>query len=191
MPPKVKTDRDCIVNAAFEVAKVEGITAITAQRVSAVLKTSVAPIFREFQTVEELRAATAEKIIGFHTQYLKNYPYTNSGILAYGIAYIHFAKEYPFLFETIMQPCHTTMNERMSSSLAFVVNSVSSQCALSFEQAKEVFFNIWIYTHGLASLVYRGSLSLTEDEEKKMLINVLDDFSQKYKKCSAPQKGRK
>ena len=183
MPPKIKTDRDSIISAAFEVAKNEGIIAITAQSVSAVLNTSVAPIFREFQTVEELRAATAEKIIGFHTQYIQNHSSTNSEILAYGIAYIHFAKEYPYLFETIMQPGqpgHTTMNEKMSSSLAFVVNSVCSQCALSFEQAKEVFFNIWIYTHGLASLVYKGSLTLTEDEEKKMLINALYDFSKKY-----------
>ena len=181
MPPKIKTDRDSILNAAFEVAKNEGITAITAQSVSAVLNTSVAPIFREFQTVEELRTATAEKITVFHTQYLQNHLSTNSEILSYGIAYIHFAKEYPYLFETIMQPGHTTMNERMSSSLSFVVNSVSSQCALSFEQAKEVFLNIWIYTHGLASLVYKESITLAEDEEKKMLINALDVFSKQHK----------
>lgn len=182
MPPKVKTDRNCIVNAAFEVAKSEGLAAVTAQSVSAVLKTSVAPIFREFQTIEELRIAAAEKNNEFHTQYIQNYPLVGSEFLTYGIAYIHFAQEYPQLFEMIIQPgCHS-MREQLTDSIAFAVNSAGKQSGLSAERAKDLFSNIWIYTHGIACLVYRGSIVMTEEEEKNLLINAFGAFNEHYKK---------
>lgn len=176
MPPNVKTNRDAIINAAFEVAKIEGVAAITAQNVSKILKTSVAPIFRVFQTVEELRMATVEKIDKFHTQYVQDYPVVNSEFLTYGIAYIQFAKEYPQLFETIMLPCPTDIEERMTGELAFAVKSLSELSGLDFEHAKELFLNIWIYTHGLACLVYKGSLAIPPGEEKKMLEAAFDAF---------------
>ncbi|MEG0692751.1 MAG: hypothetical protein RR444_06690 [Oscillospiraceae bacterium] len=57
---------------------------------------------------------TAEKINEFHPHYIRNYPIedANSQFLTYGLAYIHFAKEYPKLFEAIMLPFFTIlMNE--------------------------------------------------------------------------------
>ncbi|MFL8712268.1 hypothetical protein Q3304_15935 [Clostridioides sp. GD02377] len=192
MPPKIKTDRDAIINAGFEVAKNEGVTVITAQKVALVLDTSVAPIFREFQTVEDLRVSVEEKIHTFHTQYISDYPsqyigdysLDDSAFLTYGLGYINFAKEYPNLFEAIMQ--HSTinynLNEQESKQLDFVVNSAASEGSLSFEQAKELFYNIWIYTHGIACLVYKGSLILTVEEEKQLLITAFNAFITKYKK---------
>lgn len=176
MPPKIKTNRESIINAAFEVAQAGGITAITAQSVSAVLNTSVAPIFREFQTIEELRTATAETINAFHLQYLKNYPLEDSTFLTYGIAYIHFAKEYPRLFEMIIQHDHSTLRDRISGSLTFVVDSAGIESGLLAEQAKELFLNVWIYTHGIACLVYKGGLAIAEGEEKKLLISAYEAF---------------
>ncbi|CZR96011.1 hypothetical protein CDFC105_72228 [Clostridioides difficile] len=192
MPPKIKTDRDAIINAGFEVARNEGVTVITAQKVALVLGTSVAPIFREFQTVEDLRVSVEEKIHTFHTQYISDYPsqyigdysLDDSAFLTYGLGYINFAKEYPNLFEAIMQ--HSTinynLNEQASKQLDFVVNSAASEGSLSFEQAKELFYNIWIYTHGIACLVYKGSLILTVEEEKQLLITAFNAFITKYKK---------
>lgn len=176
MPPKVKTDRDAIVSAALEVAKSEGVAAITAQSVSRVLKTSVAPIFRVFQTVEELRTATIKKINEFHTQYIKEYATENSEFLTYGLAYIQFAKEYPLLFETIMLPCSTEIEERMTGELAYAVDSASKQSGLDFESAEKLFLNMWIYTHGIACLVYKGNLSIPREEEKKLLEAAFSAF---------------
>lgn len=178
MPPKVKTTKETILNAAFEVAKSSGVTSITAQSVSKVLKTSVAPIFREFQTVEELRNATMERIYLFHIQFIKNYPLCDSEFLSYGIAYIHFAKIYPLLFETIMQSGIHPLEEQMSGRLQFVMQSVGKESGLGYEMAKELFFNSWIYTHGIACLVYKGSLALTDDQEKKLLMTAFFAFYQ-------------
>lgn len=137
MPPKVKTEKEAIVYAAFEVAKVEGVAAITAQNVSKVLKTSVAPIFRVIQTVEELRTVTTEKINEFHTQYIIDYQDGNSEFLTYGNAYIQFAREYPQLFEALMLPCATDIGEQMMGELAFAVNSTSKESGLAIPEGQE------------------------------------------------------
>lgn len=183
MPPKIKTNRESILRAAFEVAKDEGITAVTAQSVSAVLNTSVAPIFREFQTIEELRAATAEYISAFHLGYLKDYPMEETTFLTYGIAYIQFAKEYPRLFELIMGHGHTTLREKISGTLTFVTDSARDDSGLGDEQAKELFLNVWIYTHGIACLVYKGGLAIAEYDEKRLLINAFEVFKKSWEQC--------
>lgn len=182
MPPKVKADRDSILNAALKVAKDEGLSAITAQSVSSVLGMSVAPLFREFRTVEELRTAAVEKISFFHSQYLKEYPPEESSFLTYGLAYIHFSREYPHLFETVMQPRRSGLKEQKSVLPDFVVNCLADECNLNFEEAKELLFHIWIYAHGLACLAYNGSLALTKEEEKELLVTAFQSFLKHQKK---------
>ena len=58
MPPKVKTSKEDVIKAALKVAEKEGVAAISAKSVSSQLGTSVAPIFRVFATIEELRNET-------------------------------------------------------------------------------------------------------------------------------------
>ena len=184
MPPKVKTDQNMIVTAAFNIAKNEGFAAITAQKVAAMLGTSVAPIFRVFQTVEQLRVATAEKINCFHVEYIKNHSAKDLTFLSYGIAYIQFAKQFPYLFETIMHPIYTKqyhLNEQISKQLGFIVDSIINESSLSTEQAKELFYHIWIYTHGIACFVYQGNINFTEQTEKQLLIDAFKAFLKNYK----------
>lgn len=184
MPPKVKTDKDMIVAAAFTIAKKEGISVITAQKVATILGSSVAPVFRVFQTVEQLRVATAEKINCFHIEYIKNHSTKDSGFLSYGIAYIQFAKQFPYLFETIMHPIYTKqyhLNEQISKQLGFIVDSIMNETSLSKEQAKELFYHIWIYTHGIACFVYQGNINFTEQTEKQLLIDAFKTFLKNYK----------
>lgn len=188
MPPKVKTERSAMIGAAFEIAKNEGIASITAQSVSAQLKTSVAPIFREFQTVEELRSAAMQRTGEFHTQYLKSYPRAESEFLSYGLAYIQFAKEYPHLFEIIMQPGRISMEERATGPLAFVVKSIDADGALSLEQAKKVFFHVWVYTHGIACLVYKGDVRFGEETVKQLLVEAFQAFYTGIKQSATRQK---
>lgn len=181
MPPKVKTNKEAIVHAAFKVAEREGVSAITAQRVSKGLKTSVAPIFREFHSIEALRTATVEKIHLFHRDFIQNYPPAHSEFLTYGLAYIDFAKKYPYLFESIMLPSKTQMDERLTGTLNFVLDSAGSESGLSLEKTKELFFHVWIYTHGVACLTYKGSLAITEEEERDLLVTAFAAF---YRKIS-------
>ena len=180
MPPKVKTDRDAVVAAAFEVAKRAGVAGITAKSVSAELGTSVAPIFRAFPTLEALRAAVISHIHAFHVEYLQRYPLERSKFFSYGMAYIQFAREYPRLFDALEESGFFTpdaVEQEVSSQLSFVEDSVVSVSNLSAEQARELFYHIWLYTHGIACLVCKGCVALSPEEEKRLLITAFQAFS--------------
>lgn len=183
MPPKVKTSKEDVVKAALEVAKKEGVSAISAKSVSHHLGTSVAPIFRVFATIEELRNETVSQIYAQHIEYLKSYPFERSKFFTYGIAYIQFAKEYPKLFDALMEWSFFTpdaIGKEVSSQFGFIEDSVASLSSLSVEQAQELFYHVWLYTHGIACLICKGSLDLSEEEEKKLLITAFESFRKNY-----------
>lgn len=183
MPPKIKTDKEAVVAAAFEVAKSMGFDAITAKKVSAVLGTSVAPIFRTFRTIEELRAETVTQIHAFYVSYLKSYPFQRSKFFTYGLAYIQFAKEYPHLFDTLMEWNFFTpdaVGREVSSQFGFIEDSVADVSHLDMDQAQELFYHVWLYTHGIACLVCKGSLQVSQEEQKDLLITAFQAFLKKY-----------
>lgn len=183
MPPKIKTDQQAIIAAAFEVAKSQGVNAISAKRVAAVLGTSVAPIFRVFQTIEELRENTVAHIHTFYVAYLRSAPFQRSAFFTYGRAYIQFAREYPYLFDALMDWGFFTpdaIGREVSSQFGFIEDSVAFLSHLNTEQAQELLYHVWLYTHGIACLVCKGSLVLTEEAEKELLITAFQAFLKNY-----------
>lgn len=169
MPPKIKTDKEAVITAAFQVAKSGGVTSITAKSVAAALNTSVAPIFRVFKTIEELRTDTVTHIYEFYIDYLKEYPYQRSKFFTYGLGYIEFAKIYPYLFDALMEYgffAPDAVGEIVSSQFGFIEDSVTSLSSLNPEQAQQLLYHVWLYTHGIACLVCKGSLNLTEEKKK-------------------------
>lgn len=182
MPPKIKTNTEEIVYAAFCIARKEGLSAITAQSVSKELGTSVAPIFRAFQSVEELKTAVVSYLESYHIAYLKEYPMRKSEFITYGLAYISFAKEEPHLFDALMYSDFFTLDnveKRVSGQLDFVVDSAGTVGHMDKKAAREVFFHIWFYTHGIACLVSKKSIALTEDEIIELLVTAFWSFQKK------------
>lgn len=173
MPPKVKTDKDTIIKAAFEVIQNQGLSAVTAKNVSAQLGTSVGPIFREFINMEELKNTAITFAGDYYIEYLKTYPFERSRFMTYGLAYISFAQQEPRLFETLLLNGFfemDTINRVVSNKLDFVLESAAEVGMISQEkQANTLFFNVWLYTHGIACLAGTGCLNVSNVEIKKML----------------------
>ena len=183
MPPKIKTSKEAVISAAFEVARESGVASITAKSVAAMLETSVAPIFRVFKTIEELRKDTVTHVYEFYVDYLKNYPYQRSGFFTYGLGYIEFAKIYPHLFDALMEYgffMPDAVGKVVSSQFGFIEDSVESVSHLNPEQAKQLLYHVWLYTHGIACLVCKGSLDLTEEKKKELLITAFQAFLKTY-----------
>ncbi|WP_078427649.1 TetR/AcrR family transcriptional regulator [Alkalihalobacterium alkalinitrilicum] len=104
MPPKKKFSQIQIIDAAFEIAKVEGISHITIRKVADRIGSSIAPIYVNFTDVEDLKKAVMKKIVELSEQKLKE---QNSGnpFKDIGIASLKFAEEYPDLVrDLIMNP---------------------------------------------------------------------------------------
>ncbi len=180
MPPKIKTDGQTILKAAFAVARRQGMHSVTAMRVAEELGTSVGPIFRDFRTMEELKTAVAEYVSTFFIAYLKEFPIANSQFMTYGLAYIDFAKNEPQLFEILVQSGFfraDVIHSIVSDQFDFVVASAAEAGPIvRREQAEAVFFHVWMYTHGIACLVNAGTVSFSRDELKGMLFSAFEAF---------------
>lgn len=72
------------------------------------------------------------------------------------------------------------IGKEVSSQFGFIEDSVASLSRLSVEQAQELFYHVWLYTHGIACLICKGSLYLSEEEEKKLLITAFESFRKNY-----------
>lgn len=109
MPPSVRFERQEIIEAAFALAKTEGLEAITARRVAAALGSSVAPLYAQFTTIEHLVEAVVQHTLGISQEFLENEQRLaadrdrESNIFeVIGRASLAFAREYPVLMRDLV-----------------------------------------------------------------------------------------
>ncbi|AFG36984.1 TetR/AcrR family transcriptional regulator [Spirochaeta africana] len=112
MPPRVRFERQEIIEAAFALAKTEGLDAITARRVAAALGSSVAPLYAQFTTIDHLVEAVVQHTLGISQEFLEREQRLaaardrqSSTFEVIGRASLAFAREYPVLMrELVLKP---------------------------------------------------------------------------------------
>ena len=58
----------------------------------------------------------------------------------------------------------------------------SNMIGVELERAKEIFLDLFLYSHGIAVLTATGKMFLDRDDTEKMLLNFLSAFVQLKKK---------
>ena len=95
MPPKVIITKEEIIKTALEMLRKNGEGALNARSIATELNCSTQPIFSNFATMDELRAAVIADAYQLYLDFLKRE--SESGeypkYKAFGMAYIRFAKE--------------------------------------------------------------------------------------------------
>lgn len=76
MPPTAKLSNKQLVNTAIEVIRENGIEYLNARSVANKLNMSTTPIFRLFDTIEELKAAAYAQAEEIYTAYIFHRKYT-------------------------------------------------------------------------------------------------------------------
>lgn len=141
MPPRTKFDREAIVEAAFDIAKEESFAGITARSVAKRLRCSVAPIYLNFETIDDLIKAVVERVFALSDELLKKQE--GSDLFEnIGKASLVFAREYPVFFrELVMQKnpyvaSYETVQDTMIEALAEDENL----CGLTYDERKRLRF---------------------------------------------------
>lgn len=193
MPPKKRITKEEILETAYQVSREQGLDKINARLLAQKLHCSVQPIFFNFTNMEELKKEVIQKMIDHYHLIMKR------GILeakekgkspykGLGLAYIQFAKEEPIIFQTIFMG-QTKLNpeEFMTSDpqiFAEAINQGSLALGLSKEEMKNFHLHVWIYTHGIASLIATNTCHISIEEASNMLTEVVSSLitGQKGKK---------
>ena len=95
MPAVRRISRDAIVDAAVEVLREGGFSAVNARSVAKKLGCSTQPIYSSFQNMDELKAALRARAIALHTQRVQDSLRAHEGndtrYSSYGMGFVKFA----------------------------------------------------------------------------------------------------
>ncbi len=167
MPAKAKVTKEMIIDAAFEIAKEMGAENINARIVSQKLNCSTQPVLYHFKTIEDVRIAAHIKASEFHIDYVTSL----SGkyerpMLEVGMRHIQFAVEEKNLFRFLF---HSNYYTGVSLSDWFtgeifdsLLHILKRQAKVDERQAYSIFSQIFLVTHGIASLLADNTMVYDE-----------------------------
>ena len=172
MAPKLKVTKEDIVNAAFNLIRENGSTALNARTIAAALGCSTQPIFSNFASMEELRKAVEEKSAALYEKYMAEEEENATRYKAGGMAYIRFAKEEKKLFQLLYMRDRTGEAIPESDDLENQMETmVRNNTGLSDSDAKLFHLEMWAYVHGIATMFATGFLNLDWELVSRMLTD--------------------
>ncbi|QVK17681.1 TetR/AcrR family transcriptional regulator [Mycoplasmatota bacterium] len=178
MPPKTKFDKNTILDAALEVAKEKGFSGITARSVANRLNCSVAPIYVNFATVDDLVEAVVQQVFAISEELFAKQK-GQSMFEKIGKASLAFAKEYPVLFrELSIQPNpYMTSYETIENAMFEAMAEDEAMRGWTLKERKRLFLKLRVFQMGLSVMVANGHMPswLDNQEFDQLLMEVGDD----------------
>ena len=174
MSTKIRISKDMILDAAFEIVRKDGMEKLSNRELANKLNCSIRPIYYQFSNVEEMQKELYAKIERYFYKFLLDNMV--EGIPQYkqiGINYIRFAKKEKKLFQTLF------MNDIGLAPDAFVSKDkedykeieklVKISTNLKEKDIKDFHTKMWIFCHGLATLVASNTVKLTDSRIEELL----------------------
>jgi AcrR family transcriptional regulator len=177
MPAKQKYNKEDVVAAALRIARRSGLSAVSARGLGDELGVSSRPIFSIFENMQAVVEATTTAAKAVYNAYINQALMQPMPFKSVGMQYIKFAASEPRLFELLFMK--TDKNASLSEILpsidensTAIVKSIMDQYAVTLREAKILYENMWVYSHGLACLCATGVIILTEEEASERLTRV-------------------
>ncbi len=179
MPPKTKFDKETIIEAAFDVAREKGFSGVTARSVANRLNSSVAPIYVNFATIDDLVAAVVQRVFAVSEELLAKQEGEDL-FEKIGKASLAFAREYPVLFrELLIQPnpymaSYETIEKGMLEALA----GDEAMRGWTLEERKRLFLKMRVFQMGLSAMVANGHVPAWLDDRavEELLMEVGEEL---------------
>lgn len=176
MPTTIKISKDMILDAAFKIAREEGIEKISNREIAKKLDCSIRPIYYQFENVQEMQKELYLKIEKYFYQFLMDNMVDD--IPKYkqiGIHYIKFAQKEKKLFQILfMGDIGLTPNAFISKAgkdYEDIEKLIKTSTNLDKEEIKDFHTKMWIFTHVIATLVANNTVHLEEKQIKELLSN--------------------
>ena len=182
MPPKVRITKEEIVSTALALLREQGEGAINARSIAAALGCSTQPVFSNFATMEELRAAVTaaayEHYLGFLDREAERGEYPT--YKAFGMAYVGFATEERELFKLLFMRDRTGENLSVTPDFQSSVELIMEANGISYEKAFLMHMEIWAVVHGIGVMIATSFLPLDSATVSEMLSDVYQGLRARY-----------
>lgn len=177
MPPKKQITKEQMIDCAFQLVKEHGYETLTARSLAKELNCSTQPIYQTFSDMHDLKAALIQKSYGQMMKYIEE----NSSMelppaLSKILGYVQFAKEEKKLFQLMFSP--DAKNSKATQTDAQIDAQVEAQAEpqTQFQVQDETELNMLVYAHGIVMMQAFGTLALSWEEVRKMIIHAYECF---------------
>lgn len=178
MPPKAKFSREEIIEAALNIVRTEGFDALTSRALGNKLGSSARPIFTVFQNMEEVQQSVMEAAKKVYKEYVQKGLSEKHPFKGVGTQYILFSVKEPRLFQLLFMAEHKQIPDLsnvlplIDESYEQILLSIQNDYKINEISAKNLYYHLWIYTHGIATLCATKMCSFTGDEISRMITEV-------------------
>ena len=165
MPPKCRFTREEIIQAALDLTAEKGVGALTARGLAQRLGSSAKPIFGLFANMEVVQQEVVKAANLRYQEYLRQdmsagrYP----PYKASGMAYIRFAREQKELFKLLFMRDRTHEEKAAGDELEALLGLIQKNMGLSRDDAYRFHLEMWIYVHGIATMIATAYLEWDMD----------------------------
>ncbi|MCM3259980.1 TetR/AcrR family transcriptional regulator [Paenibacillus lautus] len=187
MAPKTKFTKQDIVLAAFDIAKTDGIESITIRKVAERLGSSIAPIYVNFNDVQELLQQVVERAFhvarGMIMEQQSGQPFRDIGM-----ASLRFAKEYPVLYRDLMMKDNPHM-KNTPEQLDEVIGLMRQDPELggfSDQELQSILLSMQVFQTGLCVMVANDLFTKNVDDEQMM--NMMDEAAEAFIRAAHARK---
>lgn len=164
-PPSISIPAAAIVSAALEIVRELGLASLSARTLAARLGTSVGPVYRACESMEQLTV----QVLGKARVLLRDYtcrPYTDMPFRNAGVGLVLFARDEPNLYRALFVEKHhfKGVHQEFAREMEELVTSDATLAGLDKPARDELRQEMWTYTHGLAMFVMTGLVSDASEE---------------------------
>lgn len=173
MPPKPKVSKEDILCGAMDIVREGGETALTAKALAEKLHCSTQPVFWHYVNMEELRCEVFDRALSVFGENLRRQRACISKYMAIGLNYIRFATEERGLFKLLfMSDFGKTDIIGADVEMEYILDVMAESENIKGEEAKKIYREMWIFSHGIATMIATGAARFSEKEISSMLGDV-------------------
>jgi AcrR family transcriptional regulator len=185
MPPRVKFKKEQIVETALAIAKKEGYEGISIRKVADRLGCSIAPIYVNFETVEDLKEEVMRAIVTLGNRMVEEaesgHPFRDIGV-----ASLRFASEYPVLFSEMILHRNTYLkdySDQADEGFIDIMQGDPDLQGIDKSDLRRLLVQMRAFQTGLGVMIANGSLppDLDSDDQLHMLEEVATALIAKLK----------
>ena len=168
MPATKKITKEAIVDAAVDVLRDGGFSAINARSVAKKLGCSTQPIYLSFHSMDELKAALTQHTIAMHTQRVREVLRAHEGsdtrYSSYGMGFVRFAAQEKQLFRWLYLEDNQFGQYQADVLHQEIIQTIVDEFGYSGETARSFHRDMIYFSYGLAVLANTGHLHLSDAE---------------------------
>lgn len=171
MPPSVRFTREAVMNAAYQLIRREGPSALNARAVAKELGGSTQPIFRLFSGMEELKTAVTELALTTWKDRLRERLHSSAfPYLTIGMSFLVFARDEPELFKLLFMRDRVSDGSCTDYNVNWGIPLIEGSVKVDMETARKLYERNWLFCYGLAVSIATKYIPCMDEATMRQLL---------------------